>query len=123
MKIIKGEKRTIIESRGFVEKIQSSIIQNTIGVNLNEFEMSLSMTKFDELKEEYNGKKLINEIYKQALNYNIGLDEFNISNLINNTLLEITSFKTINLNMNNSLYYAVLNNYWSSLGVLNTIHY
>ena len=68
MKIIKGEKISIIESRGFVEKIQSSIIQNTIGVNLNEVKISLLMTKFDELQRKYNVKKLINEIYKQALN-------------------------------------------------------
>ena len=103
MKIIKGEKISIIESRGFVEKIQSSIIQNTIGVNLNEVKISLLMTKFDELQRKYNVKKLINEIYKQALNYNIGLDEFDISNLINNTLLENTVIQTININKNNPL--------------------
>ena len=61
------------------------------------------MTKFDELQRKYNVKKLINEIYKQALNQNIGLDEFDISNLINNTLLENTVIQTININKNNPL--------------------
>ena len=69
MKKIKGEKRTVIESRGFIGKIQSSTIYNTIGINLNEVEISLLNIKFDELKGIYNGTKLIDEIYKQALNY------------------------------------------------------
>ena len=122
VKIIKGEKRTIIESKGFVGKIQSSTVQNTIGINLNEVEMSLIKTKYDELKENYKRKKLIDEIYKQALNYNIGLDEFDFADLINDTNITITAYQTLNLNKNNPLYYAVLNNYWSSLGALNTSH-
>ena len=122
VKIIKGEKRTIIESRGFVGKIQSSTVYNTIGINLNEVEMSSLKTKFDELKDIYNGTKLIDEIYKQALNYNICLEEFDITKLINNSRLGNPAFDFININKNHSLYYAVLNNYWSSLAAIRTIH-
>ena len=122
VKIIKGEKRTKIESRGFVGKIQSSTVHNTIGINLNEVEMSLLNTKFDELKGIYSGTKLIDEIYKQALNYNIGLEEFDITNLINNLRLGNPSYPFMNINKNNSLYNAVLNNYWSSLAAIRTTH-
>ena len=122
VKIIKGEKRTIIESRGFVGKIQSSTVHNIIGINLNEVEMSSLKTKFDELKDIYNGTKLIDEIYKQALNYNICLEEFDITKLINNSRLGNPAFDFININKNHSLYYAVLNNYWSSLAAIRTIH-
>ena len=122
VKIIKGEKRTIIESKGFVGKIQSSTVYNTIGINLNEVEMSSLKTKFDELKDIYNGTKLIDEIYKQALNYNICLEEFDITKLINNSRLGNPAFDFININKNHSLYYAVLNNYWSSLAAIRTIH-
>ena len=67
------------------------------------------------MKNIYNGKKLINEIYKKSFNKDIKLDEFNIINLIINTQLDSTLYKTIYLNKTNEFYDAILNKYWPSL--------
>ena len=79
--------------------------------------MNLIKTKFEKLKlkKKYNGKKLINEIYKEALNYDMKFDEFDITNLIINTDLYKSYSKTIFLNKQNRFYKAVLNKCWSTL--------
>ena len=64
VKVVSGNIRDIIESIGFVGNIPSSVVRNTIGVNLNKNQTDLIKTNFDKLKKKYNGKKLINEIYK-----------------------------------------------------------
>ena len=117
VKITSGKPGDIIESTGLVGNIPSSIIRNTIGVNLDANQMNLIKTKFEKLKlkKKYNGKKLINEIYKEALNYDMKFDEFDITNLIINTDLSKSSYLTIFLNKQNPFYKAVLNNCWSTL--------
>ena len=60
-------------------------------------------------------KKLINEINKQSLNYNMRFDEFDITQLIINTNKKIFEYSTIFLNKANPFYNAVLNKYWSTL--------
>ena len=35
--------------------------------------------KFEELKNKYNGKQLINEVYREALNFDIKFDVFDIT--------------------------------------------
>ena len=67
------------------------------------------------MKNKYNGKKLINEIYKKSFDKDIKFDEFDITKLIINTELNSTSLITIYLNINNTFYGAVLNKYWSAL--------
>ena len=63
------------------------------------------------MKNKYNGKKLINEIYKKSFDKNIEFDDFDITKLIINTELNSTFFSTIHLNINTSFYGAVLNKY------------
>ena len=121
VKVTNGNPGDIIESIGLVGNIPSSIIRNTIGVNLDLNKMNLIKTKFEKLrlKKKYNGKKLINEVYKEALNYDMKLDEFDITKLIFNTKLGSTSYKTIFLNKQNPFYKAVLNKCWSTLTSVN----
>ena len=115
VKITSGKPKDIIESIGFVNYIPSSIIRNKIGINLNQKNQNLIEKNYEKLKKKYNGKKLINEIYKNSFDIDIKFDEFDITNLINNSILNSTSEDTINLNKNNSFYDAILNKYWSSL--------
>jgi len=79
--------------------------------------MNLIKTKFEKLrlKKKYNGKKLINDVYKEALNYNMKFDEFDITNLIINTDLYSSKSQTIFLNNQNPFYKAVLNKCWSAI--------
>ena len=115
VKVTNGNSRDIIESTGLVGNIPSSVIRNVIGVNLNKSQMDLIKTKFDKLKKKFNGKRLINEIYREALNYDIRFEQFDITNLIMNIRLDSTLVKTIYLNKQNPFYKAVLNKYWSTL--------
>ena len=115
VKITSGKSRDVIISTGKVGNIPSSVVRNVIGVNLNENQMNLIKTNYERLKRKYNGKKLINEIYKQALNYNMRFDEFNITQLIINTNQKLTESSSIFLNKGNPFYNAVLNKYWSTL--------
>ena len=119
VKITSGKPGDIIESTGLAGNIPSSIVRNTIGVNLDNNKMDLIKKNYEELKKKYNGKKLINEIYKEALNYDMKFDEFDITNLINNTKLSSKIYQSIFLNQKNPFYKAVLNNCWSSLRAVN----
>ena len=115
VKVTSGKPKDIIESTGFVGNIPSSIIKNVIGVNLDKSKMDLIKKNFEKLKNKYSGKQLINEIYKESFDVDIKFDEFDITKLINNTKLNLTSYSSIYLNKNNIFYNAVLNKYWSSL--------
>ena len=121
VKVTSGKPGDIIESTGLVGNIPSSIVRNTIGVNLDANQMNLIKTRFEKLrsKKKYNGKKLINEVYKEALNYDIRLNEFDITKLIINTKLDSTKYQTIFLNQQNPFYKAVLNKCWSTLASVN----
>jgi len=101
VKITSGKPGDIIESTGLAGNIPSSIVRNTIGVNLDNNKMDLIKKNYEELKKKYNGKKLINEIYKEALNYDMKFDEFDITNLINNTKLSSKIYQSIFLNQKN----------------------
>ena len=117
VKVTSGEPGDIIESTGLVGNIESSIVRNIIGVNLDINKMNLIKTTFEKLKlnKQFNGKKLINEVYKEALKYDMKLDQFDISNLITNSDLFSSKSKTILLNKQNPFYKAVLNKCWSTL--------
>ena len=90
-------------------------MKNKIGINLDNKKKELIKKNFEKLKNKYNGKKLINEIYKKSFDKNIKFDEFDITKVIINTELNSVSTSTIYLNINNSFYGAVLNKYWSTL--------
>ena len=115
VKIISGKPRDMIISTGKVGNIPSSVVRNVIGVNLNENQANLIKSNYERLKRKYNGKKLINEVYKQALNYDMRFDEFDLTKLIINSKEELSSFSSIFLNKANPFYNAVLNKYWSAM--------
>ena len=115
VKITSGKPRDMLISTGKVGNIPSSVVRNVIGVNLNENQANLIKTNYERLKKKYNGKKLINEVYKQALNYDMRFDEFNITKLIINSKEDLSSFSSIFLNKANPFYNAVLNKYWSTM--------
>jgi len=61
VKITSGKPGDIIESTGLVGNIPSSIVRNTLGINLDVNKMNLIKKKYEKLrlKKKYNGKKLI----------------------------------------------------------------
>ena len=119
VKVSNGKANDIIESKGFVANITSSTITNVIGNNLKKNQMDLLSKNYDQLKNKFNGKKLINEIYKKAFNVDIEFDKFNIKDLIINNDLQNRRALSISLNETNSFYKATLNHYWSSLASIN----
>ena len=104
-----------IESTGMVGNIPSTIVKNGIGSKLTETEENRIKEKYLELKNNYNGKELINEIYKQGLGVELNLNNFNITDLILNTTKNSISYTTIGLNEDNNFYNMILNKYWSTL--------
>ena len=115
VRVTSGKAGDIIKSTGLVAHIPSSFIENYIGTNLNKNQMESIKNTFEKLKSKYNGKKLINEIYKAALNKDLHFDTFNISELIYNTDPKSVNRDTIGLNKNHSYYRAILNKYWSTM--------
>ena len=115
VKVISGNPYDIIENIGFVGNIQSSVVKNTIGINLNRKQKNSIIKSFDKLKKKYNGKKLINEIYKNSFGIDLEFDKFEITNLIINTNLNLTSHSTIYLNKSNEFHKAILNKCWSAI--------
>jgi len=107
----------MIISTGKVANIPSSIVRNTIGNNLNSNQMQLIKDKYIKLKNsnEYIGKELINEVYKQALGIDLDFTNFDITNLVNNSRIDSTDVNSLSLNTENSFYGTVLNKYYNSL--------
>ena len=119
VKVTSGKSNDIINSTGFVNNIPTSKIKNTIGINLNGNQKEVLIKYYEKLKSKYNGKKLINEIYKESFNTDIKFDEFDITKLIINTQLDTDSIKTLYLNKNHSYYNIILNKCWSSIALFN----
>ena len=67
-----------IESTGKVANISSGTVKNKVGNSLTDAQASLIEEKYDELKDEYFGKELINKIYEDALGLDLVLDSFNM---------------------------------------------
>ena len=110
-----GVKGDIILSTGTVGNIPSSTIKNMIGNNLGVYKRNAIEIAFDNLKNKYCGKKLINQIYIESLNVDLKLEEFDIKKLVINTKFDSQENYTIYLNESHSFYGTVLNNYWSSM--------
>ena len=117
VKVTKGKPGDIIESTGLVGNIPSSVIKNVIGINLNKNQMENIKKSYEKLKSKYHGKILINEIYKNALNFDLKFDNFKIKELINNKDLTSVMYNSLELNKNNTFYGAILNKYWNSLTI------
>ena len=122
VKIINGKPGDIIESNGFIGNIPSSLIKNVIGINLNKNQMNSIEKNFERLKNKYNGKKFINEIYKHSLNIDLKFDKFDITKLIIDSEKTSRKIETFKLNKNYSFYNAILNKYWSCIMVENSTH-
>lgn len=116
VKVKKNNNGKTIESKGTVANIPSSVVKNTIGVNLSVNQSNSIEREYENLREKYNGKELINEIYKKEFGIDLKFDEFKVTDLINNTKTEATA-SSISLNKNNNLYGAILNKYWSTLSL------
>ena len=73
-----------IKSTGNVSGIRIVTISNTISKSLNKEKESALSTSASKLlnSKKYKGKELIDEIYKETFNKNIGIKDFNISGLI-----------------------------------------
>ena len=119
VEVSSGNSRDIIESKGFVANIPSALVYNTIGKNLKKEQMNSIKSSYDKLKKKFDGKKLINEIYKKAFNIDIELDKFNITDLILTNNISSISAYTSYLNAENPFYKAILNKYWSMMATTN----
>ena len=118
VKVIKGKTNDVIVSTGFVGNIRSSSVNNFIGKNLKESQKNLIKKNYENLKKSYNGRNLINEIYKQSFEIDINLNKFNMTNLILDKKKESREQSSISLNISDSYYNGVLSNYWSSLATM-----
>ena len=115
VRVTSGKTLDIIESTGLVSHIPSSVIIHYIGKNLNKNQMQRIKIDFEKLKNKYEGKNLINEIYKNSLNKDLQLDEFNITKLICNKDFYSHFNESLEINKSHSYYKAILNKYWSSM--------
>ena len=118
VRVTSGNNNDTIENIGFVGNIKSSTVQNIIGNNLNKKQKNTITKNFEKLKKKYDGKKLINEIYKKSFNVDIKFDQFDLKDLILNKKVDSSDIDTVQLNQNNSFYYAILNRYWSTITTL-----
>ena len=77
--------------------------------------MKIIEEKYEKLKNKYNGKKLINEIYKEAFDFDMKFDNFDITKLVINNNLTCPYYYSLDLNKTNFFYSSILNKYWASL--------
>lgn len=105
-----------IESKGTVANIPSSIIKNKIDISLTKSQKDSIKNKYEDLKNLYNGKSLINEIYLEAMGVDLQFDSFNLTDLIKNNSIASTYATSIELNTDNPFYNNILSNYYNALG-------
>ena len=108
-----------IINKGFVGNIKSGAISNKVGYILTNSEKEKIKNSYNKLKNKYNNKKLVNEIYKDALGIDLKLDTFDIKTLVIDSKKASTTRATLSLDENNYMYDAILNNYWSSISKAN----
>lgn len=109
------EGQTIL-SKGTVGEIQNRTVKNKIDKVLTKDQENEIVNVYKEkVKQEYTGKTLINEVYKEVLGKDLKLDSFEIEDLIIVKDRANNSDSAMWLNTNNVLRSSILNNYWSSL--------
>lgn len=106
--------KTVV-STGTVENIPSATISNKVSQNPTAALKTDLESAFNELKDTYHGKQLINEIYNKATGTDFGFTNFDIKNLVINSNLASDGYGTIKLNPDHGMYNMVLDDYWSSL--------
>jgi len=106
---------TLIESIGDVNSIPTSIVINNVGKNLNVNDEEKIKASYEKLANIYTGKELLNEIYKDALGYDLEIDKLNIKDLVKEKNKNTASSTSFELNKNNSFYNGVLNKYYGLL--------
>ena len=119
VKVISGKPDDVKENIGYVGNIRSSVVKNVIGINLNKKQKNAIKNNFEKLKSKYDGKILINEVYKQTFNIDLKFDVFDVTKLIINSNLSSAGLSTLYLNISNELYNFILNKCWSSLSKRN----
>ncbi len=105
----------LIVSTGKVGSIPSATVKNPVGTNLKSDQTKAIKDTFAALQNSYQGKALINEVYKQALGMDLQLDRFDITELIKNTNPQAKGSDSLMLNTAHRLYPTVLNKYWNTL--------
>ena len=114
VKIKGGNLGDIISNVGKVGNIPSSTVKNIIGKNLNNYEQIRIKNIYEKLKSKYTYVNLINAIYKESFNVDIGLNEFNFEKLISNyEIYNQTALPSII--KSNNLSKIILNNHYSAL--------
>ena len=84
VEVKRGNLGDVIISTGKVGNIPSSTVKNIIGKNLCEIEQFHIKDIYNKLKNNYTSISLINEIYKESFNIDLGLNKLNLKNLIKN---------------------------------------
>ena len=109
-----GNPKDVIISTGKVGNIPSSTVNNIIGKSLYDYEQIHIKNIYNKLKSNYTSINLINEIYKEAFNVDIGLNELNLTDLINNHDVASLNQKP-SLNRNNIFSKIVFTNHFSAI--------
>ena len=111
-----------INSTGTVAGIPSATVNNTISSNLNSDEIKEIATRTeDTISSNHTGENFIEEIYKNVLNMDLNLENFDITNLVitragTQYYPDESSFKpTVYINEDDEFYNMVLKDYWGAL--------
>ena len=111
----------IIESRGKVANIPSGVVINKVGKGLTKKQKEKINHSYENLKNKYHDKQLIDEIYKESCNIDLGLHNFNIrANSKNNDGLIYFNNQWGARNWNENSYMSLNHNYPYSKMVLNS---
>ncbi len=104
-----------IVSTGRVQGIQNTQIENLVARRLTSTEQNKIEESYEELKSSYNGKELINEIYKDAVGVDLKLDSFDIKSLVKLAQDDSWSASKATMQKDNYMYDAILNKYFGVL--------
>ncbi len=103
-----------ITSTGKVDNIATSTVINYISNSLIDLQKTQIVSAYNQLiNSDYQGKNLINEIYKKALDVDLNLNDLDITDLIQTTVSD--SLSSIVFNENNSFSDMVLENYYGAI--------
>ena len=119
-----GKTGDVIISTGKVENIPSSTVKNTIGNILDKNKQNHLKDIYDKLKSNYTSINLINEIYKEAFNIDIGLYELNLTDLvINHNESDLNQKPSLNRAKNNFSKIVFTNHYSAIANLPNETEY
>lgn len=112
----------IIESYGMVANIPSGIVINKVGKGLTKKQKEKIKHSYENLKNKYHDKQLIDEIYKDSCNIDLGLHNFSIRANSKNDNKGLIYFNNQwgARNWNENSYMALNHNYPYSKMVLNS---